>query len=71
MASIGIPTKKYNVYNQLVGKTGSSESQHAPEYFQNPEGFYCEILTDTRTEAECVSNNNPIDVTITGEMKEM
>lgn len=71
MASIGKPTKKYNVYNQLVGQRETRDSAHAPEYYENPEGFYAEIISSTRMDVECVSNNNPIDVTITGEMKDL
>ena len=71
MASIARPTKKFNVYNQLIGKKEHANSAHAPEYHDNQTGFYCELLTSTRTNVECVSNNNPIDITIMNEIKDL
>ena len=71
MASIAKPTKKFNVYNQLIGKKENPDSAHAPEYYENPNGFYCELLTSTRSAVECVSNNNPVDITIMNEIKEL
>lgn len=71
MASIAKPTKKYNVYNQLIGKKETADSAHAPEYYENEGGFYCEILTSTRRNVECISNNNPLICVITGELKDI
>lgn len=71
MASIIAPTRKYNVYNQLVGHRESRDAGHDPQYYQNTEDFYAEVLDNTRLELECVSNNNPIDITITGEARDL
>lgn len=71
MATIAKPTKKFNVYNQLIGKKENAGSAHAPEYYENPDGFYCELLTSTRTNVEAVSNNNPVDITIMNELKDL
>lgn len=68
MATIGRPTKKYNVKNCAVAHIDDPESGHSPEYSQHTDAFMIELQDSTRTAVESISNNNPIEINITGEM---
>lgn len=70
MATIGRPTKKYNVKNCAVAHVDDPESGYSPEYYQHTDAFMIELQDSSRTEVEAISNNNPIEINITGEMNE-
>ena len=77
MATLGTPLRGYNVDNCLCGyvdtrdQVNKNEPEHADEYYRNPTGFYMEVFKDTRTNIEVPSMNNPIEIRLTGDLRNL
>jgi hypothetical protein len=69
MASITNPNKKYLIDNCPVVTINSSSSDHPEEFDEYPNLFAIELFNDTATAAEAESENNPVPMYHTGNIK--
>lgn len=70
MAKLLTPTKEYNIDNCPCLHVADSSLEEHPEGFDDyPQFFVYEVFDQTRTEAECPSDNNPLLINHTGNIK--
>lgn len=70
MANLLKPAKEYHIDNCPILEVDSRDSgEHHEDFNLYPQYFLYETFEDTRIDVECPSDNNPVPINITENIK--